>query len=317
MSTIFEEYPIINNKLNEVKKTIDDRLTTSEIKFSKVVRSIFNENSKLIRPSLVLIASEYNENVSEKAISLAAAVEMMHVASLVHDDIIDNAKTRRNQPTINEQYDIGYAVICGDYLFSKAFEIIFESQDLKGISKMGNNVTNMVFGEVEQYLDKYNQEINVERYLSMIEKKTASFFATSLTLGAYLAKVKQKEIDLLELIGKNMGMLFQIQDDLLDFKSNNITGKTSNMSDLKRGIYSLPIIIAMENDLKFKEYLKSEDINYDNIKTYLTNNKALEKCDDYIQKYYQETIKLINELSNNNVKEKLNYLVNKLLRREK
>lgn len=315
MNNLFIEYPDFYQKLQLVKASIKEKLITSEDKFSTVVTAIFNENSKLIRPSLVLIGCEYDKTLKTKAINLAAAVEMMHVASLVHDDIIDEAKTRRQQPTINEQYDIGYAVICGDYLFSKAFEIIFATQDLKGVAKMGTNVTTMVFGEVEQYLDKYNEKLTIERYLAMIEKKTASFFAISLVLGAHLANASQNEIDLLEKIGLNLGIMFQIQDDLLDFKTSAETGKSSSMSDLKRGVYSLPIIITLEKSNSFKDYLKQPVLEYERILTYLDDNKAFEICTAYITDYYHKTTEFIEQLHNDNAKDKLTYLINKLIKR--
>ncbi|MEG0283664.1 MAG: polyprenyl synthetase family protein [Erysipelotrichales bacterium] len=315
---LYEEFPQLEKSLKKVNNVIQKSLESSEESFSTIIQKRFNENSKLIRPALCLIASEYNPKVKEKAINLAAAIEMMHVASLVHDDIIDQAKTRRNEPTINEEYDVGYAVICGDYLFSKSFQLIFETQDLRGISKMGSNVTTMVFGEVEQYLEKYDENISIERYFSIIEKKTASFFATSLVMGAYLANVKEKEIKILEQIGRTMGMLFQIQDDLLDFESQEQIGKSSQ-SDILRGTYSLPIIIALEDSIKFRDYVMSnkEEISFNQVMTYLDSSDALQKTQNYIDEYYNKTISLINELSNKEVNVKLTTLVNKLMKRSR
>ncbi|MEG0366347.1 MAG: polyprenyl synthetase family protein [Coprobacillus sp.] len=314
--SLYKDYPKLQESLEQVNSIIQERLESSEESFSKIIQTRFNENSKLIRPALCLIASEYNPKVRDKAINLAAAIEMMHVASLIHDDIIDQAKTRRDQPTINEQYDVGYAVICGDYLFSKAFQLVFETQDLRGISKMGSNVTTMVFGEVEQYLDKYDENISIERYFSIIEKKTASFFATSLVMGAYLANVKEKEIKTLEAIGKSMGMLFQIQDDLLDFESQEQIGKSSQ-SDILRGTYSLPIIIALEKNNNLKDYLTNnkEEMSFDKVVEYMSECNALGITQDYIDEYYQTTISSINDLSNINVKEQLLSLVDNLMSR--
>lgn len=317
-TTIYDNYPKLKNDLVEVTKLIDSNLVTSEESFTTVIQKVFNENSKLIRPALCLIAASYNKKVNNTAISLAAAIEMMHVASLIHDDIIDKAKTRRNQATINEEYDEGYAVICGDYLFSKSFQLVFETQNLKGISKMGSNVTTMVFGEVEQYLDKYDEDISIERYFSIIDKKTASFFATSLVLGANLAQIKQDEIDVLESIGRNMGILFQIQDDILDFSSEEQIGKSSK-SDILRGVYSLPLIIALEKSDSLKQYLQNNKhtLDFDYILNQIKINNALEITTNYIDEYYKKIIEEINLLSNTNVQEMLLSLVQQLINRKK
>ena len=313
-SKIYAELPGLNDDLDQVLGVINKKLESSEEKFSKIVCARFNGNSKLIRSALVLIGASYKSSVKEKALNLAAAIEMLHVASLIHDDIIDEARLRRNLPTINYEYDDGYAVICGDYLFSKSFQLIFETQDLKSISLMGSNVTTMVFGEVEQYLDKYNEKISIERYLAIIEKKTASFFATSLVLGARLAQVNEKESQLLENFGKSLGMLFQIQDDLLDFASVDQIGKSSQ-SDLKRGTYSLPVIIALNKDKQLIEILQQQEINFTEVLTIINKTKALEDTKEYIQQYYQDCLTILAALTNKTVSNHLKILMEKVLKR--
>ena len=315
---IFDDYPDLVQELNQVYVLINQRLQSSEEKFTNLITSIFNENSKMIRPALCLIGASYNKKVLDKAISLAAAIEMMHVASLVHDDIIDQAKLRRNQPTINSQFDDGYAVICGDYLFAKAYEIVIETQDIDRIAKMSLNLTTLIFGEVEQYLDRYNEEINVERYLSIINKKTATFLSTSLVLGAHLAKIKAEEIDILDEVGHAMGMLFQIQDDLLDFETIDQIGKSSK-SDVLRGTYSLPIIIAIEENNELKQYLKDNKTNldYDYFMEQILKTNALSITENYIDEYHQKCLIEIDKLSNQDVQEKLRHLVSKLMKRKK
>lgn len=312
----FNDNPQLSEDLEEVQKIILKQLTSDNTSFSDVIKKSFNENSKLVRPALVLIGANYNSKVKKQALSLGAAVEMMHVASLIHDDIIDEAKIRRAIPTINEQYDNGYAVICGDFLFSKSFELIFKTQDLKGISLMGTNVTNMVFGEVEQYLNRFNLDMSIDDYLSIIDKKTANFMATSLVLGANLAMVNENEKKKLENVGRYLGIYFQLQDDLLDFSQENIIGKSSQ-TDIKRGTYSLPLIITLQKDNELKDYLKtSDEFDYQYVYNKLSEYDAFNISQNYIDDYYQKINKTIEALSNNAVKEQLYYLLKKLDKRQ-
>lgn len=316
-NNLYDNFPELKNNLQEVSNLIQLKLETSEEKFSETVQRVFNKNSKMIRPALCLIATSPNKKIRKKAIRLAAAIELMHVASLVHDDIIDNAKVRRNLPTINYEFDDGYAVICGDYLFAKSFELIVENKLSKNFALMTDNLTTMVFGEVEQYLDKFDEEISIERYFSIISKKTASFFSTSLVLGANLAKLKEEEIELLENIGKSMGILFQIQDDLLDFSDESQIGKSS-MSDINRGIYSLPVIIALEKSTEFKSYLKhSKEYDFTYILETLKKTDSLVITNNYIDDYYHKTMDDIHKLSNKEVVKMLEHLINNLMNRKK
>lgn len=312
----FSDNETLSDDLVKVKEIIDEQIVSERLEFSNVIKQSFNENSKLVRPALVLIGASYNSKVKEAALNLAAAVEMMHVASLIHDDIIDEAKLRRAIPTINEQYDNGYAVICGDFLFSKSFELIFKTQDLKGISMMGKNVTKMVFGEVEQYLNRYNLDMTIDDYLSIIDKKTANFMATSIVLGANLAKVNEKEVKKLEDVGRYLGIYFQLQDDLLDFSKENIIGKSSQ-TDIKRGNYSLPLIITLQKDNELKEYLKNTDsFNYQFVYNKLLEYDAFNISQKYLDDYYQKIINAIEDLNNQQSKDKLYYLLKKLDKRQ-
>lgn len=315
--SFFNDNPQLSDDLEVVKEIIKQEITSNESRFSDVIEASFNENSKMVRPALVLIGASYNSRIKKKALNLAAATEMMHVASLIHDDIIDQAKIRRMQPTINEQYDDGYAVICGDFLFSKSFELIFKTQDIKGISMMGNNVTKMVFGEVEQYLNRFNINMSIDDYLSIIDKKTANFMATSLALGAHLAKVDANEIEKLKTVGQNFGIYFQLQDDLLDFSQEKIIGKSSQ-SDIKRGNYSLPLIITLQEDASLKEYLeKSDEFDYKFVYKKLEEHDAFTISQTYLDNYYQKIIDSIESLTKQSVKDQLYYLLNKLNKRQK
>lgn len=314
---IFENYPKLKSELDQVKIVIDQQLTTDQVKFSEAVKNSFNENSKMIRPALALIASSYQKKDRKQAINLAAAMEILHVATLIHDDIIDNSQLRRGKPTIHTTHDVGFAVICGDYLYAKSYQLLFETQNLNALQYMGGNVVKMCFGEVEQYLERHNNEITVEKYFSIIEKKTASFFQINCVLGARLAKCSEKQVETLKQFGYYLGILFQLQDDLLDFeKSDDQLGKPS-LSDVKRGNYSLPIIIAMQKDTSLKSYMNTNStIDFDVIMKSITETNALDIVREYCGKYSLLVKKQLQLIDHAEVREKMSFLVDKIIIRE-
>lgn len=315
-ANIFDKQADLKKELNEVKSLIDKKLSTDQVEFSQIVKNSFNENSKMIRPALALICASYKSANRQQAISLAAAMEMLHVATLIHDDIIDNSDYRRGKEAIQKSHGVGYAVICGDYLFAKSYQMLFENNKAASIKLMGNNVVKMCFGEVEQYYQRHNHTITVEKYLSIIEKKTAAFFESNCVLGAKLANCHKKEVETLKKFGHDLGMIFQIQDDILDFeKSQSQIGKPA-LSDLNRGNFSLPLIIAMQNDTELADYLSCHEV-YDipYVLDVIEKTQALDKAKAYYQAYMDSIIVHLANVTNDDVRDKLKIVVDVVIER--
>ncbi len=258
MSKIAQKIPYLKNYLTQVQDKLEQELTTKEHKFNDTVLQYFNENAKLIRPALTLIAASYKNDVREKEITCAAAMEMLHVASLIHDDIIDNSDFRRGVETINKTHGVGFAVICGDFLFSKSFEMLFKTENYNALKYVGSNTVDMCFGEVEQFVNKFNQGISYDSYIGIIDKKTGSLFQSNLIAGATLTKMKKSDSDKLLEFGKYFGRVFQITDDIKDYQLGEKELGKPVLHDISNGVYSLPIIIALD-----KGYIAKEDIGND------------------------------------------------------
>ncbi len=310
---MFDDIDFLKAKLDEVRKVIDTELQTDEEDFNKVISRYFNEKAKMIRPAFVLISAMYKKSyVNNEDIKCAAAAEMLHVATLIHDDIIDNAKTRRGLQTIHDEYDAGYAVICGDMLYAKSYQLLFNNSDFDGVKYISNKVYDMAFGEVKQYVEKFNYHLSIDKYLDIISKKSAALFQSNLMLGSQLAKVSKYQQELLVNFGLNYGLMFQVQDDILDVISYEMHKPVN--SDLKRGVYTLPVLVCAQNYDEFSPMLKDfEDgkITFDKLDEFLKSTDAIEISKNIYNMFYENCCEILNNIENDDVRYCLNYILHK------
>ncbi len=231
--------------LQELENCIEQAVT--EDKFIQEICTPLISGGKRLRPLLFLACSCANKNFSpDKKMPLATALELIHMASLVHDDILDNAQKRRGVETINSMHGSQIAVLVGDYLFAKAFQLVAENNYGSEVSAvLAKLIRNLCIGEIMQ--DRSFFVIpTLEEYYTRINLKTAFFLSTCCRLGGIIANLDKAEIENLAAYGNNLGLAFQIIDDLLDFfGEEKLTGKAVG-GDLKSGVVTLPIIRALE-----------------------------------------------------------------------
>ena len=229
---------------------------------------------KRLRPLLFFVCARTNKNFSlKKLLPLAAALELIHTASLVHDDILDQSKIRRGVFTANAKYGPQIAVLIGDYLFAKAFQLVSENHYGDEVAlTLSKLVKDLCIGEITQDRSLF-QIPTMTEYYEKIRLKTAVFLASCCRLGGIAAELEQKDIDSLTNYGTNLGLAFQIIDDLLDlFGEVKITGKALG-GDLKSGVITLPVIRALEISKEaniLRSIIKNTNVNDSDI------NKAIE-----------------------------------------
>ncbi len=205
------------------------------------------KGGKRLRPMLFLLcANSKNDFPQKKSMPLAVALELIHTASLVHDDIIDSSKKRRGVETSNSKYGAQIAVLIGDYLFAKAFQLVAENNYGAEVSStLSKLVKNLCVGEIMQDRSLYEVP-TLGEYYTRINLKTAIFLSSCCRLGAIVSEMDKREVENLTAYGTNLGLAFQIIDDLLDFFGDEkITGKPRG-GDLKSGVITLPVIRALE-----------------------------------------------------------------------
>ncbi len=239
-------YQSIKDDLNKVRDRI---ISISEIDFSwlsEQLHYVVRSSGKGVRPALTLLAGKFYQYDLTYLLPMSVSVELMHTATLVHDDAIDNAEVRRNQPTINTLWGEDIAILMGDYLFAKAGEFVADTQTPRVIKLFSQTLAIISSGEISQFLGAYNLEQSRENYFSRIASKTASLFALATESGAILSQAPEPAVAGLRDYGYNLGVAFQIVDDILDFISDEKTLGKPVGSDLTQGTLTLPAMLLLE-----------------------------------------------------------------------
>lgn len=232
--------------LQPVRERLRRCLDTADGELREAAGHLLLCEGKLLRPTLVLLAAQAvghgDHATDESVIDYAAAAEMIHVASLIHDDVIDEANTRRGAPSVNSRFGNHTAVLVGDFLFASAFEILSKYAARGVLTLMTGAIARMCQGEVQQKRDAYSPDVTEEAYMKRIEAKTASLLAACCEGGALLAGAGEEVSARFRMYGTKLGLAFQIADDLLDFEGDARTMGKPAGADLLRGIVTLPLI---------------------------------------------------------------------------
>lgn len=265
-------YDEFDSDLKAVDKIIIDNCDAKSPLIKEMSSYIIESGGKRIRPILVLLSGSMVSNKKNNSVfDLCAAVELIHTATLLHDDVVDNSFLRRGKQTSNAIWDNKASILVGDFLFSLAFQFMVKTNSIE-ILRILSNASNIIAdGEVNQLQNSSNIEISLEKYIEIIEGKTAALFAASCSSGACLADANKQQIQDLHEIGNNLGILFQITDDILDYGlGSKKLGKNAG-DDFFEGKVTLPIIFT------FQEADKSDKNTIENIFEKAFNQEADEK----------------------------------------
>lgn len=320
MDKMWLRYPELHKELEAVLYIMRQNTKCKDKKIENSITELINSGGKMLRPAFTLISSHFGEYKEERARALASVIEMMHMATLVHDDVIDDSKLRRGQETIQSKYGKDYAVYIGDFLFCVCFKILASNSSLQSIKVDSKSMSRICLGEVEQLNTRFNAKVSVKDYLSRISGKTAELFSLSLYIGAAEAGCSEKINKLLWNIGHNIGMAFQIIDDVLDYTSTNSHIGKPAASDIKQGIFTIPIIYALLNDtgklkgIIFKEDYSDEDVT--DIIILVNDLGGVLKARELAKKYTDKAYKLIKKLPENEYKVILREVCETLLNRD-
>ena len=248
--------------MQAVDKLINSYITSNVTPvISELSNHLINAGGKRLRPLLTLAASDLCNYSGASHIKLAAAIECIHTATLLHDDVVDESFQRRGKPTANILWDNQSSVLVGDYLFSKSFQLMVETDSLKVLSILADASSTISEGEILQLSAVRNIKTDESTYFKIIEGKTAALFAAATEVGAVISNVEDKEADALANFGKALGISFQITDDLLDYVgSEEVLGKNIG-DDFKEGKVTLPLIKAISKSSKEEKRFWEEVIN--------------------------------------------------------
>lgn len=267
---MWERYPEIADKLKRVDNIIQENLKSRNGPLEELLKNL--AGGKRLRPAFVILSAAFGKQRDDKLLDSAAGIEILHMATLVHDDIIDDAGVRRGEITINKRHGDKMAVYIGDYLLTRAVMLLSRALPEDRLEQIARGVKSICEAEVEQFYSRFHPEVSLVTYLKRIARKTSAMFSFSCGEGVFLSKCPDKYKRNLVKFGFYYGMAFQIQDDILNLTEDmDKTGKPRG-NDIQEGVITIPLILALRNNPDFAA----------RIKTMLSGHKLEQKDVDWI-----------------------------------
>lgn len=247
-------YGYLKKDLDRIESSLNHVIQADHPVLRNASTELLQAGGKRIRPVFVLLAGQLGDFQADKINKAAVSLELIHMATLVHDDVIDEAELRRGKPTIKHTYGNRVAMYTGDYILARALEEISSIENPHVHRALSKALVEVVFGEIEQIEDKFNWDQTLRDYLRRIKRKTALLIATSCQLGSILSNLSNRQVKAMYQYGYYIGMSYQIIDDILDFTaSSRQLGKPAG-NDLLQGNITLPVLYGMQDE-KFKQLL--------------------------------------------------------------
>ena len=251
-ATQFDIIEQIGQDLEQVEVSLAASFETGAEDFNALIRPLSAAGGKRLRAQLCILVALAGNSVQEERIKIAESVEMLHLATLIHDDVLDEAAIRRGESTIHTHKGNKIAILSGDYLFAKCFALVASLNSTEYLKVFTHIITCLVEGEFMQMEDVYRIDQGIDRYMTKTQKKTADFMEGCMELGGMLGGWSPEHIVQLKRYGHALGMAFQITDDIMDYReSSDTTGKPSG-NDLKEGLLTYPLLSIVTDDNKDK-----------------------------------------------------------------
>lgn len=269
MPALKEIQQLIAPELQALNDLIACTLDSSNELMNRIVDNYLRTKGKQIRPILVILSAKLLGEINENVIRAAAAVELLHNASLIHDDVVDETKTRRNAPTINGIWDNHIAVLVGDFFVSSSLQLAIKTGDIRVINAIAQLGKSLSIGELDQIYCARFHNLTEPAYMQTIERKTASLFMACVEMGGYAVGATDADIANISEFARLLGLCFQIKDDIFDYYEDDSIGKPTG-NDLREGKITLPLLHVLESDtstekvdmqkLSQREELSADDI---------------------------------------------------------
>lgn len=291
----------VANEMLIFKEKFRENFLSQEALLKDVTEYLSRCEGKQLRPLLVLLSAKMHGEVCKSSYIAAVAIEMIHTATLIHDDVVDNAEERRGQKTVHTSWGPQIAVLTGDYLLSKALHLTTINSEFELLRLVTHAVQQMSEGELIQLAKAESLDTTEEEYSSIIYKKTASFIAACTSTGTRSVGMNDNHVELMTEVGKNIGMAFQIRDDIFDYEVNNLAGKPVG-NDIKEHKLTLPLIAALKmvnNATKQQEMLamlanhSNEPDTIEKIIEFVHQYGGIEYSVNKMQQYCENAVKML------------------------
>jgi octaprenyl-diphosphate synthase len=312
---------LINKELKQVNNLIKKDII-KEKTISKLYKYIFRSSGKQLRAKLNLISSSSNKKIRLRRYKLAAVIELLHTATLVHDDVVDESEIRRGTKSVNNIWSNAHGVLIGDYIYSKAFMLMVELGNPKILDELSKATNDISKGELIQLDAIKNTKITLEKLEDISYFKTGRLFEASAKCGAILSNSSNSYQRNITNCSKNLGVVFQIKDDLLDYSSDEtIIGKPV-LQDIREGKVTYPFYFAYKKaSLEEKKYLESKlgnkKQNNKKIIELITNLGGIKETENLAIKYFMKSKQAALKIENKNIREEMLNLLDVSIHRKK
>ena len=310
--------PIIN-EMDDFRSMLRSSISSDNILIDKVVNYILKRKGKQIRPLFVFLSAGLSGTISNSTYRAAILIEILHTATLIHDDVVDESNYRRGFFSVNALWKSKYSVLIGDYLLSKGLELSVNNNDFKFLGILSETVKNMSEGEITQLKKSKTLNINEKDYFKIINQKTASLFSSCCEMGSSSSGANKKNILLMRKFGSLVGQAFQIRDDLFGYLSHDI-GKPS-LNDFKQRKMTLPLIYALSksNSFEKREILKNvKDFkSVEKIISFVKEKNGIVYSENKMNAMIIKSKKILNSFPDSVYKESINNLLDYTINRVK
>ncbi len=323
------------SEIKEIKKPIVDEMNLFENKFKKSLKTtvplldkimhyIIKRKGKQMRPMFVFLCAKLFGETKESAYTAASLIELLHTATLVHDDVIDESNFRRGVFSINALWKNKISVLVGDFLLSRGLLLAVEKNEFELLKIVSHAVKDMSEGELLQIEKTRKLNITEEVYFEIIRKKTAALISACCAAGASSSQTNSENISQMKIFGEKVGIAFQIKDDLFDYTQSPLIGKPTGL-DIREKKMTLPLIYTLNQVNKQEKSfiintIKNDSKNSKKVEQIINlvkENKGLEFAENKMNEYYSESIKILEKFDDNEAKDSLKKLVEFVVRRKK
>jgi len=310
--------PIIN-EMDDFRSMLKSSISSNNILIDKVVNYILKRKGKQIRPLFVFLSAGLSGTILNSTYRAAILIEILHTATLIHDDVVDESNYRRGFFSVNALWKSKYSVLIGDYLLSKGLELSVNNNDFKFLGILSEAVKNMSEGEITQLIKSKTLNINEKDYFKIINQKTASLFSSCCEMGSLSSGANKKNILLMREFGSLVGQAFQIRDDLFGYLSYDI-GKPS-LSDFKQRKITLPLIYALSKSNSFEKREILKDVkdfkSVEKIISFVKEKNGIAYSENKMNAMIIKSKKILNSFPDSVYKESINNLLDYTINRVK
>jgi octaprenyl-diphosphate synthase len=298
-------------------------LNSSVDHFQFMLDFVAEKKGKQIRPLILILSAKLCGEITKRTLDYAVILELLHTATLLHDDVVDNTMERRGQPSVRAKYDNRAAVLLGDYILSQAIVLGVRIENIDILKIMANLAQNLAEGELTQLVSSSNIVIEEDRYFEVVRKKTAVLLSSCSEMGAMSVNADPEKTKILRLVGENLGICFQLKDDIFDyFEQGNIGKPTGN--DIREGKITLPLIYALKNapekqSEQMKDIIRNQNFSQENIKRlieFAKKQKGIEYAQSKMQEIKKKTVDLLSQFPDTETKTAMIDLIDYIIERK-